>query len=100
MEEKAITVHTNSLWGEGHVGLPERPDKSSEQRQAERVADRVPYRKVLQRFGWDDAMFSDAKAYGFPTFVVRNIKTGEVSYQGCDIEAWRERLLTFADTLR
>jgi hypothetical protein len=105
----AHSVHANRVI-EGDVrttlvvgGLEGRREKTDEERQAERQADRTPYGEVLKDFGWTRADFDTAKEYGFPA-QVSSYSAGPLRGQGIysksAIAAWREKLLTFSAKLK
>jgi hypothetical protein len=85
------------------TGPPDRPDKSSEDFDRERKADRITYSAVLKQFGWTDDDFSTAKGYNFPRSIGQKISAWggatEWLYSRKAIAQWRANLAAFVSRM-
>lgn len=78
------------------------PEMTQEQREAERLADRITYGEGVRTFKWTDEDFARAKAYGFPAALGRYMSgeyNGQTFFSRRQIAAWREPLIAFATRL-
>ena len=107
-EPMAHNIHPNQIvQGEYAttmiIGGPARREKTPEEREAERAADRITSSEVLREFRWTAADLELARGYAFPAPVSRYLAgklAGQSIYSRAAIATWSETLLKFAAKLK
>jgi hypothetical protein len=94
-------------YGTSMITGPEvRPDRSQEERDAERAADRITFSDVLRMFKWNDDDVERAKVFGFPgargRVVAREswMDLGESYYSRREMAQWGAALEGVAASMR
>lgn len=88
------------------AGGPDRPDKSSEERERERKADRMKYSAVVRDyFGGDEALFEAAQTRNFPPSVGRSVNAGgwgssEAIYSKTACDRWKADLIAYVRAIQ
>ena len=85
------------------VGIPDRPDKTEQQREAERRADRMTHSQVLKRYRMTPEQFEIAQSkFSFPKAIARTVTRdglGENVYSCRQLEAACAEVVAFVATL-
>jgi hypothetical protein len=106
MSEK-IKIIGNSIISDSYAtsvvtGLPERPSKTPEQFEQERLADRVKHFDLLREMRWSAQDYETAKTLGFPERIlyIHNARGIENIYSRRRIAAWANELRAMAARLQ
>jgi len=97
-----IVSDSYSPFGTLNPDLPKRRDKTTEEREAERRADRIDHDAVLKTFGWTQDDLSRALAFGFPSGTALFSSRGQrrLVYSRQAIAKHIETLAGYADSLQ
>jgi hypothetical protein len=78
-----------------------RPEPTEAEREAARLADRIPFGELKKRFGWDDSQWSFAEGMGFPKPIAylwsgTVVRRREPVYLHSQVVPWVENLRRLA----